>query len=64
MGRIMMEDYDKKDIVAPKVKKEFKLPEDWSMVLKRGKWCVRGPDGRLHKFASENAAKLYIEEMS
>jgi len=60
----MIEDYDKKDIVAPKVKKEFSLPDGWSMVEKRGRWCVRNPEGVLHKFATKNAAKLYIEEMS
>lgn len=26
--------------------------------LKRGKWCVRDADGKLHKFDSEIAAKL------
>lgn len=60
----MIEDYDKKDMKAPKVKKEFTLPEGWSMIEKRGRWCVRNPQGILHKFSSEGEAKKYIEEMS
>jgi|TARA_R100000482_G_scaffold118502_1_gene62589 hypothetical protein len=66
----MIEDYDKKDMkapkvkVAPKVKKEFTLPEGWSMAEKRGRWCVRNPEGVLYKFSSKDEAKKYIEEMS
>ena len=50
--------------MAPKVKKEFTLPDGWSMIEKRGKWCVRNPEGVLHKFSSKGEAKKYIEEMS
>jgi hypothetical protein len=70
MDKIMIEDYDKKDMkapkvkVAPKVKKEFTLPEGWSMAEKRGRWCVRNPEGVLYKFSSKDEAKKYIEEMS
>jgi len=60
----MIEDYDKKDIVAPKVKKESMMPDGWTMVEKRGRWCVRNPEGNLHKFSSKDEAKKYIEEMS
>lgn len=65
----MIEDYNKKDMKkAPKVKKvtkkEFILPEGWTMFVKRGRWCVRNPDGLLSKFATENAAKKYIEEIN
>lgn len=66
----MIEDYDKKDMkapkvkVAPKVKKEFTLPEGWSMAEKRGRWCVRNPEVVLYKFSSKDEAKKYIEEMS
>jgi len=34
------------------------------MFVKRGRWCVRNPDGLLSKFATENAAKKYIEEIN
>ena len=60
----MIEDYDKKDMKAPKVKKEYTLPEGWTMFEKRGRWCVRNPEGNLHKFSSKDEAKLYIEEIS
>ena len=60
----MIEDYSKKDMKAPKVKKEFTLPEGWSMAEKRGRWCVRNPEGVLYKFSSKDEAKKYIEEMS
>jgi hypothetical protein len=61
----MIEDYDKKDMkMAPKVKKQFTLPDGWTMVEKRGRWCVRNPNGNLSKFATEKAAKEYIEEMN
>tara|TARA_B100000902_G_scaffold152619_1_gene149162 strand:- start:1490 stop:1675 length:186 start_codon:yes stop_codon:yes gene_type:complete len=61
----MIEDYDKKDMkMAPKVKKQFTLPDGWTMVEKRGRWCVRNPEGLLSKFATEKAAKEYIEEMN
>ena len=60
----MIEDYSKKDMKAPKVKKEFILPEGWTMFEKRGRWCVRDLDSNLHKFSSKNEAKKYIEEMS
>jgi len=61
----MIEDYDKKDMkMAPKVKKQFALPDGWTMVEKRGRWCVRNPEGLLSKFATEKAAKEYIEEMN
>ena len=64
MDKIMIEDYSTKDMVAPKVKKEFSLPDGWSMVEKRGRWCVRDLNGKLHKFSSKNEAKKYIEEKS
>tara|TARA_R100001591_G_scaffold109810_1_gene120325 strand:+ start:1009 stop:1206 length:198 start_codon:yes stop_codon:yes gene_type:complete len=65
MDKIMIEEYSKKDIKkTPKIKKEFTLPEGWSMVEKRGRWCVRNPDGVLSKFATKSAAKQYIEEIS
>ena len=60
----MMEDYSTKNITSPKVKKEFILPEGWSMIEKRGRWCVRDLNGKLHKFLSKDEAKKYIEEMS
>lgn len=60
----MMEDYSTKNITSPKVKKEFILPEGWSMIEKRGRWCVRDLNGNLHKFLSKDEAKKYIEEMS
>ena len=60
----MMEDYSTKNITSPKVKKEFILPEGWSMIEKRGRWCVRDRNGNLHKFLSKDEAKKYIEEMS
>ena len=60
----MIEDYNTKDMKAPIVKKEFTLPEGWTMVLKRGRWCVRDLYGKLHKFSSKNEAKKYIEEKS
>ena len=65
----MIEDYDKKDMKkAPKVKKvtkkEFTLPEGWELYLKRGTWGVRSPEGVLSKFATEKAAKEYIEEIN
>ena len=61
----MIEDYDKKDMkMAPKVKKQFTLPDGWTMVEKRGRWCVRNPEGLLSKFATEKAAKEYIEEIN
>ena len=61
----MIEEYSKKDMKkAPKVKKVFTLPEDWTMFEKRGRWCVRDAEGVLHKFATKSAAKQYIEEMS
>jgi len=61
----MIEDYDKKDMKAPKVKKkEFTLPKGWELYLKRGMWGVRSPEGQLIKFATEKAAKKYIEEMN
>jgi hypothetical protein len=64
MDKIMIEDYSTKDMKAPIVKKEFTLPEGWTMVEKRGNWCVRSPEGILHKFSSKNEAKKYIEEKS
>tara|TARA_E500000178_G_scaffold343100_1_gene389363 strand:+ start:5548 stop:5742 length:195 start_codon:yes stop_codon:yes gene_type:complete len=64
MDKIMIEDYSTKDMRAPVVKEEFTLPEGWTMVEKRGRWCVRRPDGQLRKFANKKAAKLYIEEIS
>tara|TARA_B100001063_G_C16491461_1_gene417573 strand:+ start:403 stop:588 length:186 start_codon:yes stop_codon:yes gene_type:complete len=61
----MIEEYSKKDMkMAPKVKKQSTLPEGWSMVEKRGRWCVRNPNGVLNKFATKKAAKEYIEEMN
>ena len=57
----MIEEYSKKDM---KPKNEFTLPEGWSMVEKRGRWCVRNPEGVLSKFATKSAAKQYIEEIS
>ena len=60
----MIEEYSKKDMKeTPKVKKDF-LPDGWTMVEKRGRWCVRNPSGNLSKFATEKAAKEYIEEMN
>ena len=60
----MIEDYDKKDMKSPKVKKEFTVPKGWELYLKRGTWGVRTPQGALRKFATQKAAKKYIEEMS
>jgi len=57
----MIEEYSKKDM---KPKNEFTLPEGWSMVEKRGRWCVKNPEGVLSKFATKSAAKQYIEEIS
>ena len=60
----MIEEYSKKDMKeTPKVKKDF-LPDGWTMVEKRGRWCVRDAEGTLHKFSSKDEAKKYIEEMS
>ena len=56
----MEQDYEKKDIkespstkaVAPK--RDF--PEGWTYNLKRGKHCVRSPEGMLYKFNSKTEA--------
>ena len=29
---------------------------------KRGRWCYRDPNGKLHKFSSEEAAREYAGE--
>lgn len=62
----MIEDYNKKVVDSPVVKKKkvFVVPEGWDLYEKRGKWCLRSPQGKLSKFATKKAAELFCEEMS
>ena len=55
----MEQGYQKKDMKeSPKTKAW--PPAGWEMYIKRGVWCVRDPQGRLHKFATEKEAKVLI----
>ena len=55
----MEQDYQKKDVKkSPKVK--VWPPVGWEMYIKRGVWCVRDLKSRLHKFATEQEAKVLI----
>ena len=56
----MEQDYDKKDIKespktkAPAPKRDF--PKGWEYYVKRGRHCVRNPEGMLMKFNSKTEA--------
>jgi hypothetical protein len=56
----MEQDYEKKDIKespktkAPAPKRDF--PKGWEYYVKRGRHCLRGPDGMLRKFDSKDEA--------
>lgn len=55
----MEKDYDTKDIKAsPQTKAVPKsdFPEGWDYYLKRGRHCLRGPDGILRKFSNKAEA--------
>ena len=53
-------DYESKDIKAsPQIKATVKkpdFPKGWDYSLKRGRHCLRGPDGMLIKFSSKAKA--------
>ena len=55
----MEKDYEKKDIKASpqtKAAPNPDFPEGWTYNLKRGRHCLRGPDGMLRKFDSKAEA--------
>ena len=60
----MEQEYDKKDmkgspstkVVAPE---ESEFPEGYAHYVKRGRHCVRGPDGLLKKFKTHNECIEY-----
>ena len=63
----MLEDYEKKVVDSPVKKvqeKKWSIPEGWSLIEKRGRWCVRNPNGDLAKFGSLEDAETFVKENS
>ena len=62
----MEKDYESKDIKAsPQTKvapKKPDFPEGWNYEVKRGKHCLRGPNGILRKFSSKAKAAEFANE--